>query len=104
MPTIIKTALPLVLAGLLAGCAGGGGYYSSGGYGGGYGYAPYQPGGYYYTPSSYGYGFSYNGGGGGGDWRYRHQDHDFGRTFADNRDHWQRQQNDSNWQKKKWWH
>jgi hypothetical protein len=100
MPTIIKSTLPLVLAGLLAGCAGGGGYYSSSDYGGGYGYEPYPPGGYYYAPSYYN--FSYYGGGGGGDWRFRH-DRDFGRSFTENREHWQRHDNGSNWQKK-WWH
>jgi hypothetical protein len=101
MPTIIKSVLPMILIGLLAGCAGGGGYYSSGGYGGGYGYQPYQSGGSYYTPSSYSYGFSSYGG--GNDWHHRYQDRDSGRTFAMNRDqgHWQGQQNESNW-KKKW--
>jgi len=105
MPTIIKSALPAILVGMLAGCVGGGGYYSSGGYGGGYGYQPYQPGGYYYAPSSYSYGFSYYGGGGGNDWHQHYQDHDSGRTYAVNRDqeHWQHQQNGSSW-KKNWWH
>ena len=104
MPAIIKSALPIVLVGLLAGCVGGGGYYGSGGYGGGYGYEPYQPGSYYYAPSSYGYGFSYYGGGGGSYWHQHYQDHDYGRSFTENREqHWQGGQGDSGW-KKKWWH
>lgn len=124
MPTIIKSALPVILLGLLAGCAGGGGYYSSGGYGGGYGYdQPYQPGGYYYAPSAYSYNFSYtdrdyggvsnywryhhqdhNYSGGNDWWRNNHQNHDYGRTYSMNRDqgHWQNPQGQPNWKKKNW--
>ncbi len=114
MPTIIKSALPMILIGLLAGCVGGGGYYSSGGYGGGGYDQPYQPYGYGYgyAPSygysapSYNYSFSYYGGdrdygsGGGNYWRNSNQNHDYGRSYVQNReqDHWQSQ---PTWKKKK---